>query len=453
VDAALLAYYRCQDTCANFGLNGPLSNDSGFFRWGTDTVCYGRSTSGSLAACSDANLYDTQADVALLESCAHLPFDPSEIIENLLRERYSAHFRESGSFANELMRRTYYSLRPYLTVPIRKHLQRLRLRNWNKIPFPEWPIDITVDRIHRRLLGLAMRAQGIVSMPFVWFWPDNFTNCAIITHDVEHYRGRDFCGQLMDLDESFGFRSSFQVVPESRYSVSKAYLSSITDRGFEVNVHDLKHDGRLYAEPDEFLRRAQRINEHAREFGACGFRSGILYRNADWYEALDFVYDMSIPNVAHLDPQRGGCCTVMPYFIGKMVELPVTLTQDYTMFHMLGDYSIDLWKRQIELIRENHGLVSVLVHPDYVMEERAQNTYKDLLKYLSDLREWDHMWSPLPKEVAFWWKQRSEMKLVCEQGAWRVEGPGSERASVAYAHVAEQGVIYSLQNEMIKTAN
>jgi hypothetical protein len=143
----------------------------------------------------------------------------------------------------------------------------------------------------------------------------------------------------------------------------------------------------------------------------------------------------------------------MPYFIGKMIELPVTCTQDYTLFHMLGDYSIDLWKRQIELIRANHGLVSVLVHPDYLIEARAQNTYKALLNYLSELRRQDHMWTPLPRDVAMWWKQRSEMKLVCVGGEWRAEGPGSERACVAYAHIAEDGVTYSLNGKTVSHHN
>ena len=60
----------------------------------------------------------------------------------------------------------------------------------------------------------------------------------------------------------------------------------------------------------------------------------------------DFAYDMSVPNVAHLDPQRGGCCTVMPYFIGKILEIPVTDVQDYTLFNILEDFSIELWKKQ-----------------------------------------------------------------------------------------------------------
>ncbi len=72
------------------------------------------------------------------------------------------------------------------------------------------------------------------------------------------------------------------------------------------------------------------------------------------------VIDKSIPNVAHLEPQRGGCCTIMPYFIGKIVELPLTTMQDYSLLHMLGESSMERWKQQIDLIREKNGLVSFL---------------------------------------------------------------------------------------------
>jgi hypothetical protein len=156
---------------------------------------------------------------------------------------------------------------------------------------------------------------------------------------------------------------------------------------------------------------------------------------------------MSLPNVAHLDPQRGGCCTVMPFFIGRIVELPLTCTQDYTLFQILDDYSIDLWKKQIALIQENHGLISFIVHPDYLIERRAQDTYKALLEHLARLRAEGGIWTPLPRDVANWWRQRSQMELVRTNGEWRVEGPGSERARVAYASLAGDTVIYRLPGE------
>lgn len=447
MDRSLQKYYRSPDAFGDFQVRGQLSEDKGYFLCGKDTICYGHSSAGFRASRASDSLYDTSNDFLLEGSSVVLPFDLTEVVENLQRERYSAHFREAGRLSNAVIRKVYYLLRPYLSVGMRKHLQRIHLRKWNQISFPAWPIDTTVDRLHRMMMGSAIKAQGLQEIPFIWFWPEDYTSCTIVTHDVESVFGRDFSDRLMDIDDSFGFRSSFQVVPECRYEVPESYLAAIRSRGFEVNVHDLKHDGRLYAERGEFARRAEQINQYGRKFDARGFRSGILYRNADWYDAFDFLYDMSIPNVAHLDPQRGGCCTVMPYFIGKMIELPVTCTQDYTLFHMLGDYSIDLWKRQIELIRANHGLVSILVHPDYLLEPRAQNTYKALLQHLAELRDADHMWTPLPKDVALWWRQRSEMKLVCEGGQWRVEGPGSERARVAFASPREDGVTYRIHSE------
>lgn len=444
-----LDYYRCPQSFASFRVAESLSEDSGYFRWADDAICYGRTACGTRAHDADSITYDVQKDIEFRDSQPIFPFKPEEVIENLQRERYSAHFREPGRLSHVLLRKIYYLLRPYMAVPVRKWLQQIHLRHWDQISFPEWPVDCTVDRIHRKLMAAQMRARGVEKIPFIWFWPDQYESCLIITHDVEDTIGKEFCRHMMDMDESFGFRSSFQVVPEDRYSVSRKYLDSIASRGFEVNVHDLKHDGRLYAEHEEFLRRAQRINQYGREFGACGFRSGILYRNADWYDALDFLYDMSIPNVAHLDPQRGGCCTVMPYFIGKMVEVPVTCTQDYTLFHILRDFSLDLWKRQIELIRKHHGLVSILVHPDYIIESRAQELYRSLLRYLAETRDGERMWAPLPREVAEWWLQRNQMELVCEEGVWRVEGPGKERARIAFAYAAGDDVTYTLEGETV----
>ena len=112
-----------------------------------------------------------------------------------------------------------------------------------------------------------------------------------------------------------------------------------------------------------------------------------MYRNQDWYDEFEFSYDMSVPNVAHLDPMRGGCCTVMPYFVGDIVELPVTTTQDYSLFHILNDYSIDLWKQQVDLIKRRNGLMSFITHPDYLIERRARNVYESLLDYLRQMLE------------------------------------------------------------------
>jgi hypothetical protein len=442
---AFLEYFKCPEGLFDLQLADHLSQDAGYFCCGPETVCYGHATTGKRSPRASDSLDDVSGFIRRQGSAIVLPFDLTEVVENLQRERYAAHFRDNGRMVNTLVRKVYYLLRPLLAVSVRKHLQRAHLRNWREIAFPEWPVDTTVDRLHRQIMAHAIDASNLDAVPFIWFWPDGFSSCAIITHDVESACGRDFTPALMDIDAAFGFRSSFQVVPEDRYSVPRSYLDQIVARGFEINVHDLKHDGRLYAEYQEFLRRAARINEYGRQFGASGFRSGILYRNADWYDAFDFLYDMSLPNVAHLDPQRGGCCTVMPYHIGRMVELPVTCTQDYTLFHMLGDFSIELWKKQIALIRDQHGLITILTHPDYLLENKPQETYKSLLRHLAEIRDTDNMWTPLPREAAQWWEHRSHMQIVQHDGAWSIEGPGHERARLAFASRGADGsVMYRL---------
>jgi hypothetical protein len=218
-------------------------------------------------------------------------------------------------------------------------------------------------------------------------------------------------------------------------------------RGFEVNVQDLDHDGKLFRDKDEFERRVKRINWYGNEYEALGFRSAILYRNQGWYESLKFEYDMSVPNVAHLDPQRGGCCTVMPYFVGNLLELPVTTTQDHTLFHILNDFSIDLWRQQSELILEQNGLVSFIVHPDYIGKKRAQDTYRSLLAFLTELRSERNVWVALPGEVNQWWRQRDQMNIIYNNGRCLIEGSGSERARLAFASVENDRLIYRLADE------
>ena len=159
--------------------------------------------------------------------------------------------------------------------------------------------------------------------------------------------------------------------------------------------------------------------------------------------SLEFDYDMSFPSVGHLDPQRGGCCTVMPYFLGPLVELPLTTTQDYTLFHILGETDIRLWKVQMDEILEHHGLISCLVHPDYLTAAGRKQIYEKLLEYLTTLREQHNIWAALPSEVARWWRQRSRMRLAKRNDCWHVVGPGAERAHVAYASLENGKIRYS----------
>src|SRR5262249_55633717 len=107
--------------------------------------------------------------------------------------------------------------------------------------------------------------------------------------------------------------------------------------------------------------------------------------------------------------------------------------QDYSLFHILNDYSLNLWKQQAELILESHGLMNVVIHPDYSVSPRERAVFEGLLAHLAELREERGVWTALPKDVARWWRQRSEMKIVEDENGLRIEGEGKERARIAYA--------------------
>jgi hypothetical protein len=433
MDPTVQEYFRCPEEYARILTSkaGAKGHRSGYFRFGADT-CFGIGAGISTASTVDVTLEDSLPRVTIDGDTCVLPFDLASVITNLRRERYLAAV-PSGQPWKRVVRSAYYLARPYLGVPVRRHAQRLWLRGWDRKLFPRWPVDFTVDRILRKSMQLMLQASGVARIPFIWFWPDGKSSCAILTHDVEEARGLKFCPTLMDLDDSVGLKSSFQLIPAARYTVSPGDLRSFRNRGFEVNIHDLEHDGSLFQDETRFADCAKRINGYAARFGSRGFRSGVLYRNSDWYKAFTFSYDMSIPNVAHLEPQAGGCCTVMPFYIGSILELPLTTLQDYSLFHILGTYSTDLWREQIAMIREYHGLMTFSIHPDYLNSRRALRAYQELLTMLAALRSEAGVWIPLPCEVDAWWRQRSRLRLVSDGSQWRIEGPGAERARIAYA--------------------
>jgi len=441
---ALLQYFRCAGPSTAFRLAGPLSPDAGFFNFGQGVVGYARTSKGAGSSNPGKNLCDLLPEVRVQAREISLPFDPDEAVGNFRFERYLHVSPEPRGSLRRAVRSAYYMARPALPVFVRKHLQKAHLNGWRKLAFPAWPVDSTVDALLEKQLALALAAVGGEGIPFIWFWPEGASACAVMTHDVETQSGLDLTPLVLDLNAGFGIPASFQLVPEERYKVTDAYLASLRERGQEVNIQGLNHDGHLFHDKESFREKAARINHYAREYGAAGFRSPVLYRNQDWFEFLDFQYDSSVPNVGHLDPQRGGCCTVMPYFVGNMVELPVTMTQDYSLFHILNDYSLDLWTQQIERVMEKHGLINAIVHPDYLCGTREQELYRGLLHIFARLRDEQKVWIALPGEVNSWWRQRSQMKLVRRDGGWIIDGQGSERARLAFATLDQGRLVYSL---------
>jgi len=236
----------------------------------------------------------------------------------------------------------------------------------------------------------------------------------VLTHDVEGQRGLDGVKQLAELEMELGFRSSFNFIPEGEYTVPSALRTWLTDRGFEVGVHDLEHDGHLFSSWKSFRRKAQQINNYLEEWNAVGFRSAFMLRNLEWIRELNICYDASTFDTDPFEPEPYGVGTIYPFYVEGThgqegyVELPYTLPQDSTLFLLLERQKFRrIWQEKLNWIAECGGMALLNVHPDYITfggESHSSHHYPaDLyLEFLSWLKQ-EHAgkyWHVQPAEVA-----------------------------------------------------
>jgi hypothetical protein len=121
-----------------------------------------------------------------------------------------------------------------------------------------------------------------------------------------------------------------------------------------------------------------------------------------------------------------------------MVELPITLPQDHTIFAILQHPDETLWTQKAAHVRSRGGMVLVLTHPDYVGDPRLVEGYRRLLKGLeSD----PSVWRALPREVSDWWRRRAGSRLEQTKTGWTIRGPAMPDGSVRFARTGEPALV------------
>ncbi len=242
-------------------------------------------------------------------------------------------------------------------------------------------------------------------------WPGNKKFALVLTHDVDTAKGQKKAVKLMKLEKKLGFRSAFNFVPE-RYSVSAVLLNHLKTNGFEVGVHGLNHDGRLFQSKKIFKERSVRINHYLKAWDAVGFRSPAMHHNLDWIHDLTIEYDSSTFDTDPFEPQPDGAGTIFPFWVTKnsnhkgYMELPYTLPQDFTLFVLMKEENINIWKQKLDWIMEKRGMALVNTHPDYMnfdlekpgFEEYPAMYYSDFLNCIK-IRYDGQYWHALPREV------------------------------------------------------
>lgn len=363
-----------------------------------------------------------------LEVANRGPAGPDDLIAEILAECQFGERRYQLS----ALKRLYYLLRPLLprwaTAPLRRGY-----RGHQQAGFPlGWPIeDRYVRFLYATLAGAleqastehdgarpVVEAEASDILPNLAeiekfrskLWPGGARFAFVLTHDVEAARGQAFVRRLADIDEKYGFRSSFNFVPEA-YPVDESLYVELRARGFEIGVHGLIHDGRLFSSRSTFERRAARINRYLKDWQAVGFRSPLTHRNPVWMQDLEIAYDSSFFDTDPYEPMPGGTMSIWPFFCGRFVELPYTLAQDHTLLVVLGERTPDRWLKKVDFIARWGGMALLNAHPDYLIDPAHLAVYEEFLQWMAGGARQTGTgtyWHALPCEVAQWWRTRQQ---------------------------------------------
>jgi len=310
------------------------------------------------------------------------------------------------SLKNMILQNIYYAIKPFLPWSVRIFLRRQRARSRKSSFCNVWPID-------------PIAATAPPNWPG---WPNGKRFAVVLTHDVEGPKGLGRTLQLMEAESRHGFRSSFNFVPKGDYRVDALLRSTLDSAGFEVGVHGLEHDGKLYKSKADFVQKATQIREYMRKWNATGFRSPLMQHKLGWLHQLGVEYDASTFDTDPFEPQSDGVRTIFPFWVPSQqgsgyVELPYTLVQDFTLFTILGQTNTDVWKAKVDWIAAHGGMVLLNTHPDYICfegtpqrDEYPLSYYEEFLTHLRAKYN-NQFWSALPREVAAFYRSTSSTEL------------------------------------------
>ena len=422
----------------------PPAGEPGYFRF-RDAICWGRQGVGAPSARLNGHMVDVSAAVACGEGGVRLPFDLAEVVDNLHYERYptgadTSIERLSGT---SLARTMYYSVRPLLPVSVRKHIQRLSLSGWRRIAFPRWPVDVTVETLMRHALRLVLEQGGVREVPFIWFWPEGAPGCVMMTHDVEGPSGAEFAPRLMDIDDEFrravvvparaGSRSHVGAAgpvpapglrgqrprPQSRRAAlprqGAVRVARRRDQPLRARVREPRVPvGRDVSSPG-LVRRVRVLVRHV------GAHPRPLRAAAGWLLHGDAALHRQRARAA-ADDVAGLRAVPLP---GGLLDRAV---EDAARGHPGQQRPREL-HRPPRLPRGAARVRGVPAVADATWTSCATE------------RE---VWLAPPAEIDQWWRARQQMRLVPDGEAWRIEGPGSERARVAYAGLDGERLVYQV---------
>ncbi|MFH1172791.1 MAG: polysaccharide deacetylase family protein [Nanoarchaeota archaeon] len=273
-----------------------------------------------------------------------------------------------------------------------------------KNPKRDFPIDRKVQTLEYEAMkkNVSEKKYHLMIKPWTTF-------SACFTHDVDTlYDLKEGISILRKIEKKHDIKSTWNFVPESKeYKIDKELLKSLERDGHEIASHSLKHDGKFaFLSKHERRLRVRKSKEVFKKMGfnINGFRAPWLHRTRDlilFLEENKYLWDSSFPDTDNTTiGYRGtGCSTVFPfqplikenkgYRKSSIIELPITVPQDWSLIHPMklsNEKILSLWIEKIDYIEDVGGLALFLTHPakyDIGNNERSW-IYDDIIKYIKN---------------------------------------------------------------------
>jgi peptidoglycan/xylan/chitin deacetylase (PgdA/CDA1 family) len=226
--------------------------------------------------------------------------------------------------------------------------------------------------------------------------------------------------EIMDLEESFGAKSSFYFIAAEadpirfRYDIEDVghYLGEVSDRGWEVGLH-----GGYYSFDNlEAIKKEKKRLEVVLGKKVLGFRNHYLrFKTPDSWEILadaSFRYDSTFGHSNSAGFRNGMCHPFRPYNLKedreiRILEIPLVI-MDVALFAISKSFE-EAWectKKLIDITAKLNGVITLLWH-NFVFgcsfRRDWVRLYEKVLQYCSERGAW----MTSGEEIYRWWENRS----------------------------------------------
>jgi len=256
-------------------------------------------------------------------------------------------------------------------------------------------------------ISVCQKRWGLTQLPKV-----------VLTHDIDSKEGFSWIDKMVKIEESHGFRSSWNVVPK-HYRLNRDILNKLIQEGHEIGLHGIWHNNHeAFLNEKELRKQLDSLSDFIKEFSIKGYRSPSWFKTCSMFKVLAdyFAYDLScLDNDLICPAGHGGVGFMRPFKLKSgLVELPCTLPFEVPLFSSTKPEDLlSFWKEKIDFIYESNGLLLVNTHPDpnYSGNELMLKAYGQLLEYLSE-KKWE---CQLPKVTAAVFHDLEVTKIISDQ--------------------------------------